>query len=142
MASRNAVLLRSPDDETAFATMIVGDHLETWPVRSPGFRRWLTHRFYKAWGKPPSPGALSEAIGTLEAKAQFEGDDIEQVFIRVGELDGTVYLDLVNAKWEVIEITAAGWQIIEFSPVKFRRTRGMQPVHIRFLAATSTTCVH
>src|SRR5262249_38258392 len=38
---------------------------------------------------------------------------------------GKVYVDLCNDKWEAVEITADGWRIVSFPPVKFIRTKGM-----------------
>jgi hypothetical protein len=50
------------------------------------------------------------------------------VHVRVAECDGNIYLDLCNSSWQVVEITSEGWQIIDESPVRFRRSRGMLPL--------------
>ncbi|MBI2218775.1 MAG: bifunctional DNA primase/polymerase [Candidatus Rokubacteria bacterium] len=118
-------LFRAPDGETAFATLPVNTHMETWPVRSKGFRRWLVGRFYQEEGKPPSAQALVDAFGALEARAQF-GGRVHDVRVRVGGFSDRIYLDLVNAEWETVEIAPTGWRIITDPPVKFRRARGMQ----------------
>jgi hypothetical protein len=78
-------------------------------------------------GKPPRAQALQEAVGLLEAKAQFESPEIP-VWVRVAEHGGLIYLDICNSAWEVIEISPTGWQVITDSPVRFRRTKGMQPL--------------
>lgn len=125
-------LFRSTDGETAYATIPVDGHRETWPIRSKGVRRWLVGCFYVTEGKPPSGQALTDALGTLEARAQF-GGHIHEVHVRVAGHSGAVYLDLVNAAWDIVEVTAAGWRLERDPPVKFRRSRGMQalphPVH-------------
>jgi hypothetical protein len=64
----DAALFRSTDGETAYATLPVDGHLETWPVRSKGFRRWLVGKFYSMANKPPAAQALSDALGALEAR--------------------------------------------------------------------------
>lgn len=120
-------LFRSTDGETAFATVPVGDHRETWPVRSKGFRRWLVGMFYQEERRPPSAQALTDALGTLEAKAQF-GPRVHDVHVRLAGTDGAIYLDLANPKWEAIEITPAGWRMVAAPPVKFRRAKGMLPL--------------
>jgi len=120
-------LFRSTDGETAFATVSVGDHEETWPVRSKGMRRWLVAHFYLEDHKPPSAQALTDALGALEAKAQF-GGRVHDVHVRLAGAADAIYLDLANAKWEVVEITAHGWDIISAAPVKFRRSKGMLPL--------------
>jgi hypothetical protein len=123
----DALLFRSTDGETAFATLPVGDHLETWPVRSKGLRRWLIGKFYLMDDKPPSAQALSDALGALEAKAQF-GGRVHDVYVRLAGRADVIYLDLANAKWEVVEITGAGWRVVAEPPVKFRRAKGMLPL--------------
>jgi hypothetical protein len=45
LAARAEELFHAPDG-TAFARIPVDDHLETWPVRSKGFRRWLSREFF------------------------------------------------------------------------------------------------
>src|ERR1035437_726529 len=39
-----------------------------------------------------------------------------------------IYLDLCNSAWEVIEVSPTGWQVVADPPVRFRRTKGMQPL--------------
>jgi hypothetical protein len=124
----SADLFHTPDDKTAYASISVDSHRETWAVRSRGFRRWLVSQFYEANGKPPTDKALSEALAVLEARAQFSGASLP-VFLRVAAAgDDAVYLDLGTAEWEAVEITASGWRIVSDAPVRFRRTRGSEPL--------------
>src|SRR5262249_3125598 len=61
------------------------------------------------------------------ARAKFDGPRIS-VHTRVAEHQGNIYLDLADADWRAIEITPAGWQIVEQPPVRFRRTTGRLPL--------------
>jgi hypothetical protein len=63
----------------------------------------------------------------LEARALFDGP-ARLVFVRVGEADGVIYVDLANDRWEAVEVTPAGWRVVVNPPVKFQRTRGMLPL--------------
>jgi len=110
----------------AYARCLVKDHHEIWPVKERGtsFRRWLTNRFYTETGKVPSSNAITSALGVIEARAQF-GDKRRDVFIRVAEYEGNVYLDLCDAKWRAVEITQGGWSVTNNPPVCFRRSKGM-----------------
>jgi hypothetical protein len=119
-------LFRSTDGESAFATLPVGDHVETWPIRSKGMRRWLVGRFYVMDNKPPSAQALTDALGALEAKAQFRAR-VHDVHVRLAGGPDAIYLDLANARWEAVEVTAHGWRIVAEAPVRFRRAKGMLP---------------
>jgi hypothetical protein len=50
--------------------------------------------------------------------------------IRVGGLDGRLYLDLGDETWRAVEIDATGWRVIDNPPVRFRRASGMKPMPI------------
>ena len=116
-------------DGTALADILINEHRETWPVRTKGFRRWLARQFFEQTGGAPSSEELQSALNVIEAKAHFDGPE-RPVFIRVGGLDGRLYLDLGDEAWRAVEIDATGWRIIEKPPVRFRRAAGMQPLAV------------
>ncbi|MBF9021226.1 hypothetical protein HKCCA1065_09940 [Rhodobacterales bacterium HKCCA1065] len=116
-------------DGTALADIMINEHRETWPVRTKGFRRWLARQFYEQTGGAPSSEALQSALNVIEAKAHFDGPE-RQVFIRVGGLDGRLYLDLGDEAWRAVEIDTTGWRVIDKPPVRFRRAAGMQPLAV------------
>jgi hypothetical protein len=125
-----AELFHTPGGE-AYASVPVGDHRETHQVKSKGFRRWLVRGYFDQHDRPPGAQALQDALRLLEARAQYDGTQRE-VLVRVaGEGSGnTIYVDLANERWEVVEITAGGWRVLpsERVPVRFRRSRGMLPL--------------
>jgi hypothetical protein len=107
-----------------YAKIPINDHYETWNLRSKGFRRWLSGLFYRDQGKAPNAQAMNDALTTIEGLGQFESPQAE-IHVRVASHDGKIYLDLGNDGWEVVEITTAGWKVIQDSPVHFRRPKGM-----------------
>jgi hypothetical protein len=114
-------------DGAAYADIRVGDHRETWNVRTRGFRRWLSLRYFTEAGGAPSSEALQSALNMIEARAHFEGP-LRTIFVRVGGLDGKIYIDLVDDTWRAVEISAGSWQVIAEPPVRFRRAAGMKPL--------------
>ncbi len=126
--SETAELFHSADG-TAFADLDINGHRETWPVRTKGFKRWLARRFFEATGGAPSSEALQSALNVVEAKAHFDAPELP-VFIRVGGIDGKLYLDLGDEAWRAIEIATTGWQVVEKPPVRFRRAAGMKPLPV------------
>ncbi len=124
--SAGADLFHTPDGD-GYAQISVADHSETWAIRSTGFRRWLRWQFYQLKGRPPASQALQDAIGLLEARAQFESAEIP-IFVRVAESGGAIYIDLCNRKWEAVEITAQGCRVVADPPIRFRRSKGMKPL--------------
>jgi hypothetical protein len=124
--ARSAQLFHAPDGR-AFADLNINGHRETWGTGSEGFRQWLSRLFYEATGGAPSSEAYQSALNVIEGKARFEGPE-RIIHIRVGGLDGRLYLDLADKKWRAVEIDSNGWRLIENPPVRFRRPSGMKPL--------------
>jgi hypothetical protein len=122
--AQSAELFHTPDG-TGFADLDINGHRETWPIRAKGFRRWLARRFFEATGGAPSSEALQSALNVIEAKAHFDAPE-RVVHVRIGGLDGRLYLDLGDETWRAVEIDATGWRVIDNPPVRFRRAAGMQ----------------
>jgi hypothetical protein len=122
--AQTAELFHAPDG-AGFGDLDINGHRETWPIRGKGFRRWLARRFFEATGGAPSSEALQSALNVIEAKAHFDAPE-RTVHIRVGGLDGRLYLDLGDETWRAVEIDAAGWRVVDNPPVRFRRAAGMQ----------------
>lgn len=125
----DAELFHTPDGR-AYATIVVNSHRENWPITLRGsgpFKNWLRQRFFAEYGKPPGSQALQDAVGVLEARAQFEGPEVP-VCVRLAEANGSIYLDLCDKEWRAIEITPEGWQVVSDPPAKFRRAKGMLPL--------------
>lgn len=116
-------------ERVAFADVMINDHRETWQVRTKGFRHWLARRFFEETDGAPSSEAMQSALNVVEARALFDGPE-RPVFVRVGSLEGQLYLDLGDAAWRAIEISASGWRVIETPPVRFRRASGVQPLPV------------
>ena len=120
----SAELFHTPDGK-AFADLGINGHRETWPIRSKPFRRWLARGFFKMTGGAPNSDALQSALNIVEAKAHFDLP-ARVVHLRVGGLDGRIYLDLADESWRAVEIDTDGWRVIDEPPVRFRRASGMQ----------------
>ena len=112
-----------------YAVIHMADHMETWPVRSRAFKRWLSSLFYAKESKPAGSQALADAMSVIEGKAQFDGAE-EKTFVRLAGKDGRIYLDLADPLWRCIEISTTGWQVISNPPVKFLRPKGALPLPV------------
>ena len=110
-----------------WATIVIDDHREHWPLLSRSFKRWLARLYYEQHDKAPGSQAVTDAINVLAGSAVFEGDE-HQVFTRIAQLDEFVYLDLGDESWRSVEIRPDGWDITDAAPVRFRRPPGMQPL--------------
>lgn len=114
-------------ERTAYATIPIGDHLETWAIRGTNFRHWVTQLLFEEndGAKAPSSQAVHDAVLTCEALAIYRGQE-RPVHLRVAPLDNGIVLDLGNARWEAVHITPRGWAVTNEPPVRFIRSAGMQ----------------
>jgi hypothetical protein len=126
--AQSAELFHAPDG-TGFADLDINGHRETWAIRGKAFRRWLARRFFEATQGAPCSEAMQSVLNVIEARAHFDAPE-RIVHIRVGGLDGRLYLDLCDTTWRAVEIDTNGWRVIDRPPVRFRRAAGMKPLPI------------
>lgn len=119
-------LWHAPNKDT-FATLPSDRHCANVSLRSTEFRRWLGHRVFSEHSRVAGGQALDDAIRHLEAKAEIDGARYDPMR-RVGYADGAAYLDLADDELRVVEITRSGWRLVDNPPVKFVRSRNMQPL--------------
>lgn len=121
-----AELWHTPD-QTAYVTLQIGKHRENWPVRSRTFRMWLAHRFFAETGAAPGAQATEDSLRVIEGRALFDGPE-HKTWLRVGEHDGDIYLDLCDDEWRAVRVTPEGCRVIADPPIKFVRSRSMLPL--------------
>ncbi|NTU22480.1 hypothetical protein HPY28_19340 [Brevibacillus sp. HB1.2] len=113
------------DMEEAFAAVEINGHIERWKVKSRPFKLWLTKKFYEKTGKAPGTDAMNQALGVMEMKAMFKGEQ-HSLQLRVAELDGAFYYDLADKSWRVVEITPQGCSILDNPPTLFVRNKNLK----------------
>jgi len=99
------------------------------PLRSAGFRDWLTANFYSEFESAPSAPAVHAVLRTLEARAHFGDSPAQKVDYRLSfEGDpfapSKIFLDLANPAGEILEVTTQGWTVTENLHRSFRRSPG------------------
>lgn len=125
MAERQGAELFHSPDGSEYITFAAGDHSETWPLRARAVRLWLGSLYYKQTLCTAGSQALQDAVDTLGGKARYEGVE-RAVYVRLARHEGgAIYLDLANTGWQAVEITAAGWRVVDSPHVRFRRPKGM-----------------
>ena len=124
--NRGCALWHTPEG-VAFATVGVDSHSENWPIKSGMFKRWLQREYFLKTKGVVNAQAIQDALGTLEGKAIFEGQQ-HDAHIRVAEYQGSIIIDLADSEWQVVEIDTMGWRVSPTSPVMFRRAKAMLPL--------------
>lgn len=122
---RGVHVFRAQDLAGLFARFPVASHYEIAELRSQRFRAWLASRFFKAQGAAPKQADIEGALNLLTSEAEFENPP-RQIFTRLGEAGGKIYLDLCNADHQVVEIDSEGWRVVADAPVWFWRPPSMK----------------
>jgi hypothetical protein len=105
-----------------------GLHRETWRVQSDDFNFWVMNVLVDKIGMAPK-FLVREIVEEFEVHAICKGD-VHEVYIRIAEQGAISYIDLCNDQWQVLEISASGWKVLDESPVKFIRATGMTSLPI------------
>ena len=135
----NGVMFHDADDESYVSFKVtdispetgeeIGEHWETWNLRSKGFKKWASYQFFKEYGTASGESAMTEAIDTLSGIAQFEGEELE-IHLRYATNEGIVYIDVGDDQYNVVKIDKTGWTITNTKslPVKFIRPSSLRPL--------------
>lgn len=127
--SDNVELFHSPEEQSAYATVKINDHYETYAVYSSPFRSWLSRAFFLEEGLAPSRRTIEDALNTVDGIAKHDGQ-ARRVYTRFAMANGKLYWDLCDERWRQVELSSHGYRLIDAgeSPVRFRRALGMQPL--------------
>ena len=122
LGKQDAVLFHTPDDTCYAAIKLDSGGSAIYPLdeKSRQFKKILKHRYYNTTGKAPTVEPMKAAIGVLESIAAFEGETIE-LHNRVAWHNANICYDLTNTKYEAIEITTQGWDLMAPGHILFRR---------------------
>jgi hypothetical protein len=106
----------------AFAAVAINGHKEVLKVKNKKFKMWLTKQFYDATKKAPGSDAMNQALGVMEMKAAFDGDE-HRLQLRVTEKDGAFYDDLANEDWSVVKVGPSACHVLKDPPILFTRNK-------------------
>jgi hypothetical protein len=127
MAEDTYRLIRSTDGR-AYAVPRLGPQIAV-PLASRSgnsVRARLAASLHRQTGKVASASALSDCITVLDGEASEL--DPRPVWLRVGQHEDTVVVDMGTETGQAITITGAGWAIATDSPVIFRRSELTHPL--------------
>lgn len=111
----------------AYADIVVNGVRKTMPVDSEAFRFWLRGKADDEQGSMLTRQWVDAAVATAAARAH-NGGERRDVFMRVGQHGGRLYIDLGDASFRAVEITPEGWSVIDRAPIRFNRPGGMTPL--------------
>jgi hypothetical protein len=124
MAMEQYVLGRAANGET-FARARRGAQYVFWLRGEDSLRSKLANQYFHRTGKVPSQNALANAVRVLDGQALEK--EPTTVGLRVAPLktddaDAGMVLDLGDMTGRAVVMRPSGWELVEKSPVLFRRT--------------------
>lgn len=113
--------------DTGYFVVEADGRREVWPILSRAGADLAQSRYLASTDRGVPAQPLKDTLATLDARARFKGAR-RDVFLRVARFPDRVLIDLANDRWSVVEVTAAGWRVLDRSPVPFVRRAGMAPL--------------
>jgi hypothetical protein len=112
LASGNAKLLFKDQYGIAHAEVQTGEHNEIIKIESSRFKRYLARLFYdKVRKKVVNADSIANAIQVLQAKAEYDGPTIP-LSLRASWQGDKISYDLSNDKWQCVQVSREGWEIV------------------------------
>ena len=99
-------------------------HSENHPLKSPAAEGWIRRTLRNKLNRAPHRNELENYRCELESLA-YEQNIRFKTYLRTGEHEDKIYIDIGNADWQAIEIDADGWRIVDQAPIPFRRNAHM-----------------
>jgi hypothetical protein len=113
-------------DGKCYAVPLEGPRLALTLRGENGLRTRLARAFFDQHKSAAGASAIADALTVLEGQAV--DTKAEPVALRVARHDGTLVLDLGTPDGRAVVISPDGWEIVDESPVLFRRTRLTSPL--------------
>jgi energy-coupling factor transporter ATP-binding protein EcfA2 len=114
-------------DNTIYVALKIDDHRKLLNLKSENFKKILQAKYYQLTDETISSSSISEIIQLYSGNAILNSSKVK-MNLRVAGNDKSIYYDLGNSKWEVIEISPGNWKKIssENSSVYFKRYSHMK----------------
>ena len=105
-----------------FASIKTQDHNEIVAIESSKFKKFLFKIYYREFEDAPHSETLNNAIQVLSAKALFDGPTFHlSLRVAFSKDKNTIYYDLTNDNYQVVEISKTGWEIKKSQDILFTR---------------------
>ena len=105
--AQSADLFHDPDG-IGYADLDINGHRETWPIRSKGFKEWLSRRYFETTGGAPNSEAYQSALNVIEAKAHFDAPSGVSISALVGWRVGSILISPTRNGERLRSILPAG----------------------------------
>ncbi len=110
-------------DENADKTFIEDDE-KIYRIGSQPFIEWISHKYFKEFGRSVNESAIKQVAFTLTGHAKHEGIK-QRIYLRAANSQDVVYIFMGDDGWQRIKVTASGWNLDAEKNVKFWKPGSM-----------------
>jgi hypothetical protein len=103
------------------AFVYINDHFETLDIDEYRFEKLVTLECYKNKIKI-NKDKIKNIVDIIKSKVEFDIRLNRRILnLRIAKKDSNYYYDLVNTKWEIIQIRQDGWNVVDNENALFKR---------------------
>lgn len=110
-------------DEDADKTFIEDDE-RIFRIGSQPFAEWISHTYFKEFGRSVNESAIKQVGFTLTGHAKHEGIK-KRIYMRAANYQDAIYVFIGDDDWQKIKVTASGWSLDTEPHVKFWKPGSM-----------------
>jgi len=102
------------------------------PLGSEEFAVWLNGKFQERFGVLPGLEVIRKVVVGCRPRCQARTTPTRQLYLRVGQHEGTIYVDIGGDEGKIIAISRDGWRVIPNTdcPIRFMRPWSQLPLPI------------
>jgi len=97
-------------------------------LNSKALRQQVARSMYEQSGRAPKGSQWVDAETVLAGMADAEGSSRDVHLRAAPDGEGGYIIDMCDDEWRAVRCTRNGWQVLDQSPVLFRRTGAMKPM--------------
>lgn len=113
------------DEEfNGFVKRRVQEHYEVYPLQSRQFHDFVYELYDDTFNSVLAKSIYESVLESLSARARIKGEQ-QTMALRTAKYENTVYLNLCDDGWNIIEIDKDGWRIVKDCPIWFYRKDDM-----------------
>lgn len=128
LADKAGVVLFHDEAGSCYGTFEIDGRTETHPISSVPFKNWIRRLYYQDRETALTSTSVTDALGTLNARATFDVADPVEVHLRVARDLNRIVIDLGDPQWRAVSVTRKRWEVLDHHPVRFRRSSSMAPL--------------
>ena len=112
----NGNLIKSEENpRDVYALVTKQDKLEVLDLQSTRAQYWVNYTFKENEKEVQNSAFYKDVITDYIAEAQMNGTETRRIYLRISQLENTIYYNLANIETELVRITKDNIEIVKFN---------------------------